>query len=143
MLTRFAILALAGLALAACQSPYGSPTVVTLVGSGLDRVEVFTPPVDTYYRQDGSYCEDYQLRQYRPNGQVRYGRATACRFQNQQWVLVSRDMEPWPVASAPPPPPPTVAVPNTGTPVPNPGTPAPPPPGPVSGGPGQWVPITQ
>ena len=139
MRARLATLVLTGLLVGACATPTDSPTLVNLIGSGLANVEVFTPHVQDYTRTDGSYCRIYNLRQYNTMGQWRYGRATVCRFQAQQWVLAERTMDPWPVATMPAP------VPSPSVPVPNPAVPAipPPPPPPSMGAPGQWTPVTQ
>ncbi len=129
---------------AACQHTGMYPNndlneIATLIGSGLGRIEIFTPPTTTYYRRDGAYCEAYRFRQHAYGG-PRYGEGTVCHFQNQPWFLATRDFDP--VSGSPVPP----SHPNP-NPHPHPNPPSHPTPHPNPGNSGtgastgQWVPF--
>ena len=69
---------------AACQHTGMYPNndlneIASLIGSGLGRVEIYTPPTTTYYRRDDAYCEAYRFRQYAYGG-PRYGEGDGLSF---------------------------------------------------------------
>lgn len=153
MFARISILLLAGVLMAACQTAYVDQTqaIHNLIGGGLSDTEVFTPPYATFARSDGAYCESYQIRQFNRAGQIRYGQATVCQFQNGPWSLADRSFGSWSPASVPAPsyPAPSPSYPAPSHPVPNPSYPVPShphpnyPTPPASGQPGQWTPVTR
>lgn len=150
MFARISTLLLAGVLMAACQTTYVDQTqaIYNLIGGGLSNTEVLTPPYATFSRSDGAYCESYQVRQFNRRGQVRYGQATVCQFQNGPWSLADRSFGPWSAASVPAPTP-TYPAPSPSYPMPNPSHPMPNhphpnyPTPPASNQPGQWTPITR
>ena len=131
MLKRISVVVLAGVLMAACQTTYVDQTqaILGLIGGGLSDTEVFTPPYASFNRSDGAYCESYQIRQFNRAGQIRYGQATVCQFQNGPWSLADRSFGAWSPASMPAPgypgPGPSHPTPGTSYPVPNPSYPVP------------------
>lgn len=148
MFARISALLLAGVLLAACQTTYVDQTqaIYGLIGGGMSDTEVFTPPYATFTRSDGAYCESYQVRQFNRMGQVRYGQATVCQFQNGPWSLADRSFGAWSPTNVPAPsypaPSPSYPVPNPSYPMPSHPQPSYPTP-PASSQPGQWTPVTR
>jgi len=64
-----------------------------VIRAGYPDITVAPEPGRSFNREDGSVCEEFRYFQPGDDGLARQGLAVVCRYEGQNWVLVSRKLD--------------------------------------------------
>ena len=84
--------------LAACQTTaeVDYSQAINVIRAGAPDITVSPPPDRNYTRADGSTCQEFRYYQPGDKGRPLQGLAVVCRYRDQDWILVSRKLDPVP-----------------------------------------------